>query len=64
MTQRAKSISDFCKELGISVATFYRRLDQMPKAVRIGGVRRILPEDEDAWRQDLRESPRTQLTDH
>ncbi len=43
------SIEHFCERHGISEATFYRRRDLMPRAIKIGGQLRILDSDEAAW---------------
>lgn len=43
------SVEQFCKRHGISEATFYRRRDRMPRAIKIGGQIRILDTDEMAW---------------
>lgn len=45
----AKSITAFCRDMGISRASFYRNIDQMPRVVTIGHQRRILREDEQSW---------------
>lgn len=45
------SVERFCKRHGISLATFYRRRDRMPRAIKIGGQLRILDTDETAWIQ-------------
>ena len=51
----AISIKEFCAKYRISAATFYRRIKEMPTVVRIGRQRRILPEDENAWRRRIKE---------
>jgi len=43
------SVEQFCERHGISEATFYRRRDLMPRAIKIGGQLRILDTDESAW---------------
>jgi len=45
----AISISDFCKSIGISVATFYRNISDMPRTIRVGRQRRILIQDKEQW---------------
>jgi predicted DNA-binding transcriptional regulator AlpA len=43
------SPEQFCQRHGISLATFYRRRPDMPRAIKIGGQLRILDADEVAW---------------
>ena len=45
----SESVEEFCKRHAISEATFYRRRDLMPRAIKIGGQLRILDTDEAAW---------------
>ncbi len=49
----AKSIKEFCSSVGISRATFYRHIDNMPRTVQIGRQRRILEVDEKNWLEKL-----------
>ncbi len=51
--EQAKSVQTFCKDYGISVATYYRRSDKMPRSVLIGCQRRILQKDEEEWLSKL-----------
>lgn len=43
------SVEHFCARHRISEATFYRRRDLMPRAIKIAGQLRILDTDEQAW---------------
>ena len=45
----SEPVDQFCKRHDISLATFYRRRDKMPRAIKIGGQLRILDIDEQAW---------------
>lgn len=45
----SEPVDQFCKRHNISLATFYRRRDSMPRAIKIGGQLRILDVDEAAW---------------
>jgi len=47
--KRAVSIKEFCADVKISVATFYRHRDKMPRVIKIGVQSRILKEDLDEW---------------
>jgi hypothetical protein len=53
-SRSAISIKEFCARYRISAATFYRRIEEMPTVVWIGRQRRILPEDENAWRRRIK----------
>lgn len=52
----SKSILEFCTNNNISISTFYRHQDSMPRTVYIGKQRRILAEDETQWINNLRSS--------
>jgi hypothetical protein len=47
--KKAKSVKAFCDAYGISVASFYRNIDEMPRSILVGKQRRILWEDEYQW---------------
>lgn len=54
MTIKARSIPKFCQDQGISVATFYRNKERMPRIVKIGHQSRILDRDEEEWAENLK----------
>ncbi|MFE8034645.1 hypothetical protein [Thiohalocapsa marina] len=49
----SSSILDFCDRYHIDKSTFYRRLEDMPRTIRVGGQQRILGADEKAWIERL-----------
>jgi predicted DNA-binding transcriptional regulator AlpA len=54
-SNRLKSITEFCRDNGISRSTFYNlaKLGRGPEILRIGGRRLVSPEAERAWRQRM-----------
>ena len=51
----AKTVTNFCKEYHIGIATFYRHIgtDKVPKSIKIGKSRRIRWQDEEEWLANL-----------
>lgn len=52
----SSSIRDFCARHNIDESTFYRHPQDMPRTIKIGGQKRILDEDEQAWKAKKQES--------
>lgn len=49
----AYTIPEFCDRYNISVATYYRNRDTMPRSVSVGKHPRILIEDIHEWKKHL-----------
>ena len=45
----SSSVKDFCARYGISGATYYRRREDMPRTIKVGGQLRITDADERTW---------------
>ena len=60
--KQAESIKQFCTYAKISVATFYRNRNDMPRITKIGSQSRILPEDRDEWTRRKRQQSETETT--
>lgn len=52
----SSSTKEFCSRHGISEATFYRRADDMPRRIKVGGQYRITEADEAEWLKRKREA--------
>lgn len=49
------NVTNWCRKTGISLATFYRHEDSMPRTIKIGRSRLITLRAEREWEDRMRE---------